>query len=115
MEQNQYAHEQHILEHYEAVDNLVPSGPDVYVVVMTLGYRSDLIVLNKLMEKSFAYLGLLGSEAKIAALKDELMKTGITQSGLKNLHAPIGLKINSHTPEEIAVSIAAEIIKIKNT
>ncbi|MBK9983834.1 MAG: XdhC family protein [Saprospiraceae bacterium] len=94
---------------------LYPSGPDVFVVVMTLGYRSDLEALLQLAQKSFAYLGLMGSEAKVTALKEELMKNGFPQILIQTMHAPIGLKINSHTPEEIAVSIGAELISVKNT
>ncbi len=113
--QNIFAHEKHVVESYDMIRDLIPSGPDVFVVVMTLGYRSDLIVLQQLAQNSFAYLGLMGSEAKVSALKDELLKIGFPESLLQNIHAPIGLKINSHTPEEIAVSIAAELILVKNT
>ena len=114
MEQNSFAHEKHLIESYELIDQVVSSGPDVFVVVMTLGYRSDLLVLFRLVEKSFAYLGLLGSETKVKTLKEELKKSGYPERFIKEMHAPVGLKINSHSPEEIAVSIAAEIIKIKN-
>ncbi|MBK9982843.1 MAG: XdhC family protein [Saprospiraceae bacterium] len=115
LSQNSFAHEKHVIENYDTIGELIPSGPDVFVVVMTLGYRSDLIVLQQLGKNSFAYLGLMGSEAKVSALKEELMKTGFPEILLQNMHAPIGLKINSHTPEEIAVSIAAELILVKNT
>ena len=114
LEQNSFVHDKHLLDSYEKVGRLIPSGEDVYVVVMTLGYRSDLLVLQKLRNKSFAYLGLLGSKSKIKTLKDDLKSNGFSNTKLKNMHAPIGLKIKSHTPEEIAVSIAAEIIKVKN-
>ena len=114
MEKNHYAHKKHIVEKYENIRDVIPSGPDVYVVVMTLGYRSDLTVLLQLTEKSFGYVGLLGSATKVNALKEELIKNKVRKNFFKELHAPIGLKINSHTPEEIAVSIAAEIVKVKN-
>ena len=52
---------------------------------------------------------------KIEKLKQELSLSGLPDKLLNKLHAPVGLKINSHTPEEIAVSIAAEIIQVKNT
>jgi xanthine dehydrogenase accessory factor len=113
--QNIFVHEKLVVENYETIGDLIPSGPDVFVVVMTLGYRSDLKALLQLTQKSFAYLGLMGSEAKVSALKEELMKTDFPEILLQNMHAPIGLKINSHTPEEIAVSIAAELILVKNT
>lgn len=114
LDQNIYAHEKHFIEHYDTIDDLISPGPDVFVVVMTLGYRSDLTVLLKLGTKPFAYLGLLGSETKVAALKADLQKADFPEMILRKMHAPIGIKINSHTPEEIAVSIAAELIKVKN-
>jgi xanthine dehydrogenase accessory factor len=114
LDQNIFAHKKYFVENYTLIGDLIPSGPDVFVVIMTLGYRSDMIVLLQLASKSFAYVGLLGSVSKVSALKDELKNAGIPQTFLEKMHAPIGLKINSHTPGEIAVSIAAELIKVKN-
>ncbi|MEP6795516.1 MAG: XdhC family protein [Saprospiraceae bacterium] len=113
--QNIFAHEKHVVENYDMISDIIPSGHDVFVVVMTLGYRSDFTVLLQLAQKSFAYLGLMGSESKVSTLKDELNKTDFPVDLLQKMHAPIGLKINSHTPEEIAISIAAELILVKNT
>jgi xanthine dehydrogenase accessory factor len=114
IEQNTFAHEKHLIKSYEEVDLVIPSGHDVFVVVMTLGYRSDLIALLKLIEKSFAYIGMLGSENKVNTLMKELANAGYSKKDLKHIHAPIGIKIDSHTPEEIAVSIAAELIQVRN-
>jgi xanthine dehydrogenase accessory factor len=114
MDQNIFVHEKHLVEDYNEVDTLIPEGPDTYVVIMTLGYRSDLVALQRLKERSFGYIGLLGSEVKVKALITELEKSGISNQWIAGLHAPIGVRINSHTPEEIAVSIAAEIIKVKS-
>ncbi len=113
--QNIFAHEKHVVENYDSISDLIPSGPDVYVVVMTLGYRSDLTVLLQLAQKSFAYLGLMGSESKVSTLKEELKQADFPEGLIQKMHTPIGLKIKSHTPEEIAVSIAAELILVKNT
>jgi xanthine dehydrogenase accessory factor len=82
---------------------------------MTLGYKSDELVIRQLIDSDFKYFGVLGSRAKMATLLKEISKEGIDPKRLKNIHTPIGLPINSHTPEEIAVSIAAEIIKVKNS
>ena len=82
---------------------------------MTLGYRSDEIVIRQLMDKNFRYFGVLGSKAKMATLMKELRAEGFDEVKLTRIHTPIGLPINSHTPEEIAVSIAAEIIAVKNS
>ena len=66
------------------------------------------------MNKEFKYFGVLGSKAKMATLMKELKADGYDNEKLKRIHTPIGLPINSRTPEEIAVSIAAEMIAVKN-
>ena len=113
--QNQFAHEVNIVDDYTALSNLIPSGPNQFVVIMTFGYRSDDIALRALLNKQFNYLGVLGSKTKMEKLFAEYRENGIDETVLQRIHTPIGLDINSQTPEEIAVSIAAEIIKVKNT
>jgi xanthine dehydrogenase accessory factor len=113
--QNEFAHEINIVDDYTALSNLIPSGPDQYVVIMTFGYRSDDIALRALLNKQFNYLGVLGSKTKMEKLFAEYRNDGIGEDLLQRIHSPIGLEINSQTPEEIAVSIAAEIIKVKNS
>ena len=81
---------------------------------MTVGYRTDDIVVRALLEKSFAYFGVLGSKKKIEKLFSDYIAEGISKDLLQNIHAPVGMAINSRTPEEIAISIAAEIIQAKN-
>lgn len=112
--QNEFAHEVIIVDDYSALVNLISSGPNQYTVIMTVGYRSDSIALRALMDKKFSYLGMLGSKTKIKKLLGEFRKEGMAGDLLKKIHSPIGLAINSHTPEEIAISIAAEIINVKN-
>jgi len=111
---NKFVHEKHIVESYEKISELIPSGANTYVVVMTLGYKSDAVVIRRLLEKQFKYFGVLGSKAKMKTLLRNLEKEGFPAEKLKQIHTPIGLPINSRTPEEIAVSIAAEIIMVKN-
>ncbi|MDQ3017729.1 MAG: XdhC family protein [Bacteroidota bacterium] len=112
--QNTFAQRIHILEVFDSVDQVVPAAPDVYVVIMTLGYRTDLIALEKLIGRNCAYMGLLGSKSKVEKLLYELEAGGHSKKLIQTIHAPIGIDIQSHTPEEIAVSIAAEIIRHKN-
>lgn len=114
IEKNNYADEIRIIDSYESIADLIPTGEDVYVVLMTLGYKSDEVVMRQLIEKDFRYFGVLGSKAKMATLLGELKKEGFSTERLGNIRTPIGIPINSRTPEEIAVSIAAEIISIKN-
>jgi xanthine dehydrogenase accessory factor len=112
---NEFAHKIQIIESYESIDHLIPSGENHYVVVMTLGYKSDETVIKRLLDKEFKYFGVLGSKAKMATLMKSLREEGYSEEKLDRIHTPIGLPINSRTPEEIAVSIAAEIIAVKNS
>lgn len=114
LKKNRFAHEKRAIKDYSQITEHLPAGTNVFVVVMTLGYRSDEIVLRQLLTKSFRYIGVLGSAAKMRALLNTLEQEGISPGRLKQIHTPIGLKVNSRTPEEIAVSIAAEIIGVKN-
>lgn len=114
MIKNHFVQEKLVLTNFEKIVNSIPSGPDVYVVVMTLGYRTDEIVIRELLQYDFKYLGLLGSKAKVKTLLESLKKDGYSKDLLNRVHAPIGLNINSRTPEEIAISIAAQLIAVKN-
>lgn len=111
---NDFVHEKRIIETYEKIGEFIESGANVYVVVMTLGYKFDEIVIRSLLDKNFKYFGVLGSKSKMKTLLLSLEKEGFDKDDLKQIKTPIGLPINSHTPEEISVSIAAEIISVKN-
>lgn len=112
--QNQYAHAQHIVNGYTLLKEMITGGKHHYVVIMTVGYRTDAVVLKALQDTSFAYLGMLGSKTKTTKLLEELLNEGINEKFIAAIHAPIGIPINSQTTEEIAISIAAEIIRVKN-
>lgn len=114
MEQNVFAHKKTILNSYAALNELILGGDQVYVVIMTFGYRSDDMALRALLGKQFKYIGMLGSKKKIEKMFSEYKAENINADELKNIHSPIGMQIKSQTTEEIAVSIAAEIIAIKN-
>ena len=79
-----------------------------------MGYRTDKIALQQLLNKEFYYLGLMGSEHKIDQLLNEVKAEGASAAALEKVFTPIGLNIYSKTTPEIAVSIAAEIIREKN-
>jgi len=113
MNANIYAQEKHVVS-YRGIGRHVEEGERSYVVIMTYGHLADEKVLGQLAGKKLRYLGLLGSPAKNALIFANLKKKGITAAMLKKVHAPVGLPIHSHTPEEIAISIAAEIIQVKN-
>lgn len=111
---NKFVHSKTVIDSYLKIGDFVESGTDVYVVVMTLGYKFDEIVIRQLFDKDFRYFGVLGSDAKMATLLRDLKKDGFDEEKINRIRTPIGLNINSRTPEEIAVSIAAEIIAVKN-
>ena len=115
VQQNEYAHEINIIDDYTGLSQLIPSGPNQYVVIMTFGYRTDDIALRALINKQFNYLGVLGSKTKMEKLFSTYRSENIAEELLARIHTPIGVSINSQTPEEIAISIAAEIIQTKNS
>jgi xanthine dehydrogenase accessory factor len=112
--ENETAHEKYLVNDYAELKEMIPAGNDHYVVIMTFGYRTDDKALRALLDKDFKYIGLLGSKVKIEKMFSEYRKEGIAEDRLQRIHTPVGLAINSQTPEEIAVSIAAEIIQEKN-
>jgi len=81
-----------------------------YLVVVTRGHREDLAALRAAVSTPAAYIGLIGSKAKIARLYGLLEDEGVSRAVLEGVHAPIGLDIGAVTPQEIAVSIVAELV-----
>jgi xanthine dehydrogenase accessory factor len=88
--------------------------PLAYVVVVTRGHNNDLDALRALAPRDLRYLGLIGSRAKVARIYDALTDEGMPADLLRRVHAPIGLDIGAVTPQEIAVSILAELIAVKH-
>jgi len=88
--------------------------PHAYVVIVTRGHTNDLEALRALATRELRYLGLIGSRAKVARIYDALRQDGMAAECLKRVHAPIGLDIGAVTPQEIAVSILAELIAVKH-
>jgi xanthine dehydrogenase accessory factor len=84
-----------------------------FVVVLTRGHRQDFDVLRGLAGRTFRYVGLIGSRAKVARLTDALIADGVSPDWLRQLHAPIGFDIGAVSPEEIAVAILAELIAVR--
>jgi xanthine dehydrogenase accessory factor len=85
-----------------------------YAVIVTRGHTNDLEALRALAPRELRYLGLIGSRAKVARIYGELAKSRIDAEALSRVHAPIGLDIGAVTPQEIAVSILAELIAVKH-
>ena len=87
--------------------------PNAYVVILTRGHRYDLNALRALAPRDLRYLGLIGSRAKVSRLYEALREESVPPDRLARVHAPVGLNIGAVTPQEIAVSILAELIAVK--
>ena len=81
--------------------------------IVTRSNASDLAVLEQAVRRKVKYLGMIGSKRKIGLLFEHLRGQGVSEEALRAIHAPIGLEIGADTPEEIAVSIAAELIRVR--
>ena len=84
---------------------------DDYAVVMTPGHQADYEILEQVLRTEATYIGCIGSRKKVALTRERLAAAGFSLSDIDRVHAPIGLPILAETPEEIAVSIAAEMIR----
>ncbi len=102
------------LEHFLALQAL-PFDNNTFIVITTYNHQMDRDILAFCLKKPFAYLGMIGSKRKIKVTKDMFLKGDIgTPDDIHKVHMPIGIDISAETPQEIAVSIIAEIIQIKN-
>jgi xanthine dehydrogenase accessory factor len=114
LEANEYAHSKKIIP-YDELDNYIPEGDYEMIVIASFGYRTDKQIVKKLLGKKFKYIGMLGSKAKLHTLWTELENEGYLREDINKVAAPIGVNIRCETAEEIAVSIAAELIHAKNS
>lgn len=87
---------------------------DSFYAVVTPGHQDDYTCVKQILNSSYTYLGMIGSHKKIATSYEKLLSEGISKAQIDSIHAPIGLPIGAITPGEIAISILAEMIKIKN-
>ncbi len=87
--------------------------PSTYIVIVTRGHASDEDVLGNAVKTSAKYIGMIGSKRKVIATFEHLIEKGADREKLRHVHAPIGLDIGAVSAEEIAVSIVAEMIRIR--
>ena len=99
----------------DRVTETVPIGEEDYVVVMTNGHSHDFAVQEQVLRGRYAYIGVIGSRAKTASVNARLREAGISEEAIASVHTPIGTAIKAVTPEEIAVSIAGEMICVRAT
>lgn len=98
---------------FSRIGDALAIAADDYCCVMTNGHSHDLLVEEQLLRGKFAYLGVIGSRRKVAAVNEALLARGIPEERLAAVHTPIGLAIRAVTPAEIAVSITAEMIAVR--
>lgn len=92
----------------------IAGTPDTYFLVVTRGHRFDRACLEQILKKPYAYVGMMASRGRSALLKKQMAGDGFDRKALDEMHTPVGLSIHAETPEEIAISIVAELIQIKN-
>jgi xanthine dehydrogenase accessory factor len=90
-------------------------NPDSFIVSVTMGHDFDLIVAKVALEKfNFPYVGAIGSETKSRILKSDLEKSGLSTTAVEKLKCPIGEKIGNNSPAEIAISIVAQLLRVRD-
>ena len=102
--------EQVVCGDFRNIAGTLPLSPEDYVVVMTAGHLHDLEIQEQILRQELAYVGVIGSRAKIAAVNARLREAGISEEKLRTVHTPVGTPIKAVTPAEIAVSITGEMI-----
>ena len=90
-----------------------PLDSSAYVVVLTRGHRQDYDAVRALAGRDLRYVGLIGSRAKVAKVVERAIEEGVPPDWLRALRAPVGLDIGAVTPEEIAISILAELVAVR--
>jgi len=121
-DREEYAsHEMHpaavrtICDKYTAIGEHITFNAEDYVIVVTHGHSYDYDALLQTIASPAKYVGCMGSRRKTAVIRERLKnEAGVSDADIERLHAPIGLKIGAETPEELAISIAAELILIRS-
>ncbi len=96
---------------FDDIEKNLSLGGASSVVIATRGHMNDMDCLRKVIKYPVAYLGMIGSRRKVKAIKEQLLDDGIDIEKIEKVHMPVGLDIGAQTPAEIAVSVAAEMIK----
>lgn len=104
--------------HAEEYEDLFPKlsiNESSYIIIVTRGHRDDMRVLRWAIQTPARYIAMIGSKRKTISVMKELEKEGIAREAFNKLHAPMGLDIGAITPEEIAVSVVAEMIAVRRS
>ena len=89
-------------------------GPTTYVVVITRGHEHDALCLGEVLKHETGYVGLIGSRRRVSFVLEMLENRGVAKEKLTDTFTPIGIPIGGESPEEIALSIAAELVCVRN-
>lgn len=103
-----------LCQNYTDFTGIIDFSAEAFIVIMTHQHAHDEEALRACLQKPWRYLGMIGSRRKVDVLFDKLASEGIDRKILQRVHSPIGLPIGSQTPAEIAVSICAQLIAVKN-
>jgi xanthine dehydrogenase accessory factor len=98
---------------YEDVFPQLPINETSYVIIVTRGHRDDMRVLKLALATPARYLAMIGSKRKVINVIRELEKEGVERAAFERIHAPMGLDIGAISPEEIAISVTAEMIAVR--
>jgi xanthine dehydrogenase accessory factor len=102
-----------VVEGFSAAAEKMTLGPNSFAIVVTRGHRGDAEALQAALGRGLRFVGLLGSRPKVVHIFAELRERGVSREALATVHAPLGLEIGAQTPDEIAVSILAEMIAVR--
>jgi xanthine dehydrogenase accessory factor len=105
--------EEVLVEEFEAGLSRLDITPNTWIIVATRSHESDAAALRAVVESSAAYIGLLGSRRKVSLIFKAVQEQGVGEEQLARVYAPVGLDLGAETPEEIALSIMAEIIMLR--
>ncbi|MCZ6871916.1 MAG: XdhC family protein [bacterium] len=100
-----------IVMEFDQIKDTFDFGQDDYMVLVTRGHQHDQYILEQVYDCEARYIGMIGSKSKIAKMWKRLVAKGVGQQYLDRIHAPIGLNIGADTPEEISISVVAELIR----
>lgn len=103
-----------ICESFEKSFELINLKKSDFVVIVTRGHRYDGLVLREVLKYDLSYVGMIGSRRRVRGMMDELLAEGFEKNKLDSVNSPIGLDIGAITPDEIAISIIAQLISFRN-
>lgn len=105
--------EERIVGEYTELEKYLEIKPDDYIIVMTNGHTHDYDVEEYVLRRNTAYVGVIGSAKKTASVNERLRAAGVDEAMINYVHTPIGIDIKATTPEEIAISVTAEMVLVR--